>query len=229
MKTFVVGDIHGAYKALLQCFERSGFDYSKDRLIVLGDVCDGYPEVKQCLDELLKVKHCDYLLGNHDLWALDWATVGCKEDIWLNQGGKATIESYGGQPMPQAHINFLKEAFLWLEIEDKIFVHAGFNPAKPLSTHDRMDLIWDRTLIEEAYKASKINPDYQFSTFKEIYLGHTTTQTFGSIKPLKLCNVWALDTGAGWSGCLTIMDVHTKKYCQSDLTPALYPYVLGRK
>ena len=39
MKTFVIGDIHGAYKALLQCFERSGFDYEKDHLIVLGDVC----------------------------------------------------------------------------------------------------------------------------------------------------------------------------------------------
>jgi len=222
LKTFVVGDIHGAYRALLQCFERCGFDHAEDRLIVLGDVCDGYPEVRQCLDELLKVKHCDCLLGNHDLWALDWATVGWKEAIWLNQGGKATIGSYGNQPMPKAHIDFLKDAFLWLEIEDKVFVHAGFNPARPLSAHDRFDLIWDRDLIEQAYKASKINPDYQFSAFKEIYLGHTTTRTFGSTKPLKLCNVWALDTGAGWSGCLTIMNVHTKEYWQSDLTPILY-------
>ena len=52
MRTFAIGDIHGAYKALVQCFERSGFDYENDRLIVLGDVCDGYPEVKQCIDEL---------------------------------------------------------------------------------------------------------------------------------------------------------------------------------
>lgn len=229
MRTFVVGDIHGAHKALLQCFERTCFDYAKDRLIVLGDVCDGYPEVKQCLDELLKVKHCDYLLGNHDLWALDWATVGWKEAVWLNQGGRATIESYGGQPMLQAHINLLKEALLWLELEDKIFVHAGFYPAQPLSAHDRIDLIWDRSLIEQAYKASKINPNYQFGTFKEIYLGHTTTQAFGSIKPLKLCNVWALDTGAGWSGCLTMMDVHTKEYWQSDLTSILYPDIPSRR
>jgi serine/threonine protein phosphatase 1 len=41
MRTFAIGDIHGAYKAMMQCFERSGFDYKKDHLIVMGDVCDG--------------------------------------------------------------------------------------------------------------------------------------------------------------------------------------------
>jgi len=58
--------------------------------------------------------------------------------------------------------------------------------------------------------------------YKEIYLGHTTTQEFRSMLPLHFCNVWALDTGAGWSGKLTIMDVDTKQYWQSDLTPVLY-------
>ena len=36
MKTFAVGDIHGAYKSLVQCLERSKFDYNNDRLIVLN-------------------------------------------------------------------------------------------------------------------------------------------------------------------------------------------------
>ncbi|MCA9398849.1 MAG: metallophosphoesterase, partial [Candidatus Omnitrophica bacterium] len=55
MRVFAIGDIHGAYKALIQCLERSGFDYQKDRLIVLGDVCDGYPQAKKCISELLKI------------------------------------------------------------------------------------------------------------------------------------------------------------------------------
>ncbi len=29
MKIFAIGDIHGAYKSLLQCLERSGFDFLK--------------------------------------------------------------------------------------------------------------------------------------------------------------------------------------------------------
>jgi len=43
-RTLVIGDIHGAYKALVQCLERSGFDKEKDTLITIGDVCDGWHE-----------------------------------------------------------------------------------------------------------------------------------------------------------------------------------------
>ncbi len=63
MRTFTIGDIHGAYKALIQCLERSGFNYQEDRLIALGVVCDGYSEVKQCVGVLIKIKHCDYIIG----------------------------------------------------------------------------------------------------------------------------------------------------------------------
>jgi len=35
MKTYAIGDIHGAYKAMMQCFERSKFNYEQDRLIVM--------------------------------------------------------------------------------------------------------------------------------------------------------------------------------------------------
>lgn len=43
MRTFVIGDIHGAYKALVQFLEHSGFDYDNDRLIPIGDIADGSP------------------------------------------------------------------------------------------------------------------------------------------------------------------------------------------
>ena len=127
MRTFTTGDIHGAYKALIQCFDRSGFDREHDRLIVLGDVCDGYPEVKQCIDELLKVKHCDYILGNHDLWALDWALKGLTPEIWTTQGGSQTMASYNGGPMPQTHVDFLKNGKPWIEFDGMLFVHGGYN------------------------------------------------------------------------------------------------------
>ena len=57
MKTYAIGDIHGAYKALMQCFERSKFDYKKDRLIVMGDVCDGYPEEEHRVNKNKRYVH----------------------------------------------------------------------------------------------------------------------------------------------------------------------------
>ena len=238
MKTFVIGDIHGAYKALQQCFERSGFDYKKDRLIVLGDVCDGYHEVKQCIDELLNIKHCDLIIGNHDMWALDWATRGDKPEIWTSQGGDQTIASYGGGPMPPEHVDFLKSGQLWLEFDNKLFVHGGIDPNKRMEKQGLNRLTWDRDLVESAWKKAHQNPKYKFSSYDEIFVGHTTTQWFArnketkhlkpdeiaelGTKPLFFCNVIILDTGAGWSGKLTIMDVNTHEYWQSDLSSYLY-------
>jgi serine/threonine protein phosphatase 1 len=222
MKTYAIGDIHGAYKALLQCFERSKFDHRQDRLIVLGDVCDGYPGVRQCIDKLLKIKHCDLVIGNHDMWALNWATRGAKPEIWTIQGGDRTIASYNGGPMPQAHIDFLKSGQLWIERNDQIFVHGGFNPEIPLASHSVQALVWNRRLLTMAWKMQAEGSTGKLGQYKDIFIGHTTTEQYHTMEPIHACNVWNLDTGAGWTGKLTIMDVDTKEYWQSDQTPDLY-------
>ena len=222
MKTYAIGDIHGAYKALIQCFERAQFDYEQDRLIVMGDVCDGYPEVKQCVGELLKIKHCDLIIGNHDIWTLDWALWGDTPEIWTNQGGDRTMNSYSGGPMPKEHIVFLKNGHLWLEIENKLFVHAGFNPDVPLEKNDSHLLVWDRDLFDKAWKKHLSGQEEQIGKYEDIFIGHTTTEFYNTLKPTHACNIWDIDTGAGWSGKLTMIDVDTKEYWQSDLTSDLY-------
>ena len=229
MKTFVIGDIHGTYKALVQCLKRSGFDHARDRLIVLGDVCDGYQDVKQCFDELLKVKNLDFILGNHDFWAREWATRGIKEDVWLTQGGDNTVASYADKGMPPAHVELLQNAHPYLEWDNRLFVHGGFDPGKPLPEQSLETLIWDRNLINDAWKKYRRGEDHRYTQFKEIFLGHTPTQLFNLSRPLKVCNVWDMDTGAGWAGRLSIMDVRTKEYWQSDSVQSLYPDAVPRR
>ncbi len=228
MRTFVVGDIHGAHKALLQCFERSGFDRANDRLIALGDVCDVYPDVRRCIEELRALGHCDYIIGNHDLWALDWATRGLKPALWLEQGGEQTILSYGGGPMPCEHVEFLNNARPWIEENGRAFVHAGFDPNRPLATQSLQVLAWDRELVRRAWEEERAGRSRPIGCYKEIFLGHTPAGPWRGTAPLRACNIWVLDTGAGWDGPLTIMDVDTKEYWQSDPTPALYG-VRGRQ
>jgi hypothetical protein len=57
MRTFVMGDIHGNYRALQQCLDRSGYKFKTDKLIQLGDITDGYNEVYQCVELLLQIKN----------------------------------------------------------------------------------------------------------------------------------------------------------------------------
>ncbi len=55
MKRYAIGDIHGSAKALKQCIERSGANINQDKFIVVGDICDGWPEVKESVDILMSM------------------------------------------------------------------------------------------------------------------------------------------------------------------------------
>ena len=70
MGYFVIGDIHGGFKALKQVLEAANFDYEKDTLVSLGDLCDGWSETHLVIEELQKMKNLVLLRGNHDVWAL---------------------------------------------------------------------------------------------------------------------------------------------------------------
>lgn len=231
MSRFVVGDIHGGHKALVQCLERSGFDPEKDLLVSLGDLCDGWPEVNKVIDELLRLKNLKLILGNHDEWTLRWMKDGWMEEIWTSQGGLATMDSYGRDRnrVPKAHKNLLQSAVLFLELDNKLFVHGGINPSVEIARQDPELLLWDRDLLNDAVRSGKKNPARRYGRWDDIFVGHTATESYGSFEPIRACNVWALDTGGGWSGKLTIMDIDSHKYWQSDPVPDLYPHIRGRR
>ena len=93
---------------------------------------------------------------------------------------------------------------------------------------------WDRTLWETALSfdesISDLSPYYpkRFLNYKEIYIGHTPTTRINSIIPVKKANIWNVDTGAAFKGKLTILNIETKEFWQSDLLPDLYPDEKGR-
>src|SRR5882762_9741337 len=93
MRTFVMGDIHGGYKALQQCLERAAFDRDKDTLIQLGDIADGFSEVYGCVEELLKIHNLVAIKGNHDEWLNQFVLTAYHPTEW-RQGGAATARSY---------------------------------------------------------------------------------------------------------------------------------------
>jgi len=88
--------------------------------------------------------------------------------------------------------------------------------------------MWDRGLLNDAIRVNKATPNHRYGKWDDIFVGHTTTEVYKTLKPIRACNVWALDTGGGWSGKLTIMDIDSHKYWQSDLVPDLYSHIPGR-
>jgi serine/threonine protein phosphatase 1 len=232
-KRFVIGDIHGAHKALIQCLDRSGFDKDNDLLICLGDVADGWPEVPECFDELLKIKNLVYILGNHDNWLLDYFMFGATPNIWVRQGGEATLDAYSRYIDTTAHQQLLERALYYYVLDNKLFVHGGYDWHWPIENTSRHDMMWDRDLIRAAiYWSNKLlntGAMNRVKDYDEVFIGHTTTsQVDGELRPLHVSNVWDLDQGAGWEGKLTMMDIDSKEYWQSDIVKELYPRVQGR-
>jgi len=214
MRRFVIGDIHGRYKALKQVLELSNFNYKEDLLILLGDIVDGGYNTYQVVEELLKIDNIKLIIGNHDKWFMDNISSGWSGSIWLNQGGKNTLDSYRKASIdgmiPVTHQEFFNNGSYYSILDNMLFVHGGFDPRIDVENNSMTTLLWDRSLINR-----HINGRIE-KRFDKIFVGHTSTEFYGSLKPLKFGKLWMLDTGAGWSGKLTIMDIDTEEYWQSD-------------
>src|SRR5690606_41430315 len=93
---------------------------------------------------------------------------------------------------------------------------------------------WDRTQGETAMAVdgtlspNSIRSPQRLKLMIEIDVAHTAVIRFGSAVPMNFANVWNVDTGAAFTGKLSILDVDTKEYWQSDSLPDLYPNEKGR-
>lgn len=221
MRTIVIGDIHGAYKALCQVWQRAKIT-DDDHVIALGDVVDGWPESRRAMQFLMSRENAVYLLGNHDQWALEWMQYGVAPPVWLSQGGRATVSSFEGCWTLEPYARFLRNARLWHERHNRLFVHGGITIGRSLYEHDANAFLWDRSLWDRALVADI----GEYVSWDEIYIGHTS---IGDREPQWRNIVCNMDTGAGWEGRLSAMDVETKEVWQSDRCGDLYPEAEGRR
>lgn len=240
MRTLVIGDIHGGLKALKQVLERAKVT-QEDKLIFLGDYIDGWSESAQVIEFLIQLnenQECVFVRGNHDVWCYEWLLQpNYENDIWEAHGGKETIASYQDSSInKELHIQFFKQMLdYYVDDENRLFIHAGFSSMKgPSQEVYQTNYSWDRTLWEMAVvmdkriqKHSHLYPK-RLKLYNEIFIGHTPTPPYGSDVPMNAINVWNIDTGAAFAGKLSILDINTREYWQSDDLPSLYPNEKGR-
>ena len=242
-RTLVIGDIHGGLKAVVQVLERAKIT-PNDTLIFLGDYVDGWsqsPEVLEFLIDLSQKQNCIFIRGNHDELLLDWLQDNhehLNEEMWFKHGGKATVDAYlnVSNEVKQQHIQFLKALQNYhLDEQNRLFVHAGFTNMNGVKLEFFPKLLyWDRTLWEVALaldEAMDKNSEWlpkRLKIYSEIYIGHTPISKTEKVVPLFKNTIWNLDTGAAFKGALTIMDIDTKEYWQSDCLSELYPNEIGR-
>lgn len=240
MRTLVIGDIHGGLHALHQIMERAAVT-KKDNLIFLGDYVDGWSQSPQVIDFLIKLNkthNCVFIRGNHDELLRTWLDESKDNLLWYQHGGEATVLAYAtvSAATKLKHIEFLHALVDYhLDDDNRLFIHAGFTNMNGIDFEYFPKLFyWDRTLWETALaldKNMKIDDllyPKRFTLYKEIYIGHTPVTRIGKTTPVQMACVWNLDTGAAFKGPLTIMDVDTKEFWQSEPLPSLYANEKGR-
>jgi serine/threonine protein phosphatase 1 len=212
MRTLVIGDIHGCLLALDSLLDVVA-PRPEDRLITLGDYVDRGPDSAGVLNRLIALFEKGRLIplrGNHDEMMVQ-ARKGHGRRMWLNCGGKQTLESYGHQVedeesdrIPLRHVQFLeKDCRDWYETESHFFVHASAYPDLPLSEQPPYMLFWE-----------KIEGPVEHDSGKIMVCGHTR-QTTGV--PLDLGSTVCIDTGVYDSeGWLTCLHVETGHYWQAN-------------
>ncbi|SFO27392.1 serine/threonine protein phosphatase 1 [Chitinophaga sp. YR627] len=239
-RTFVIGDIHGALRALEQIIGKIK-PKAADTLIFLGDYVDGWSQSAQVIDYLMQLDQqykCIFIKGNHDAWCESWLMGSLPDPTWVFNGGQATIDSYSNltQVQKNIHIAFYNRMKDYvIDAENRLFIHAGFTSMHgPAMERFEGNTRWDRTLWETALvmgkriKRDSILYPKRMKLFNEIYIGHTPTINYDVFVPMNGGNVWNVDTGTAFYGKLTAMDIATKKFWQSDPVRELYPDEKGR-
>lgn len=226
-RTYVLGDLHGASKALNEVLRKINFDYNEDELIFLGDLADGWGEFDKCLSTFKKIRNFTPIIGNHDLYLMNFLETETPKTEWLQRGGDITIKTIEKNPDVISDLHsYFDSAKYYHVANEKIYCHGGFNHKKTVVGQRKLNFAINRQMFKVAkkYDRQKLKFQVKFddedsTPIKEIFIGHSTTKSF---KPVVLANLVNVDTGAGSVGQLTIMDVQRKKYVQSTKVEKLY-------
>jgi serine/threonine protein phosphatase 1 len=214
-KIFAIGDIHGCLEKLEELVEKMAVDRQRDTLVFIGDYIDRGKSSREVVSYLIRLQgeyqNVICLRGNHEQMFMDYLE-GVNEGLYLGNGGRATLDSYGillsddiearKAKIPPEHMNFFQSLLPYYETDQYIFVHAGLRPEMPLCDQAIDDLLWIRFEF--------IENENDFG--KTVVFGHTPMKNL-----LINRNKIGIDTGAVYGGKLTGVELPEIKIYQAPI------------
>ena len=215
MNHCVVGDVHGEYRALLNLIAKTPLNST---LVFVGDLVDRGTESAKVV-QFVRQHKLACVRGNHEEMMIEFGSEFVadihhnrrisQDNIWLNNGGKETLLSYGlvsiveNQMIPhpfirdfifqfEDDINWMKSLPLYLELEEK---HPSGRTV--VISHSAIAPVWK--LREEIISFNKFKNTILWGRMKPIdsesifnIFGHTP-QKFTPARHKHYVNI---DTGA---------------------------------
>ena len=157
-KRYVISDIHGCFETFHALLQK--IDLQKDDpLFLLGDYMNRGPKSKEVIDLIIQLMNDGYkvypLKGNHE--ELAQTGYGLRR-YNMNKADGSPVDRY---------ISFFEDLYYYIELEETLLVHAGFNFETDNPYEDYETMLWTK----KNYRRVNPNPH------KRIIHGHI-------IKPL---------------------------------------------
>lgn len=227
-RDFIIGDIHGCYRALMALLDSVKFDPLVDRLFSVGDLIDRGPDSEKCL-QLIFEPWFFMVKGNHESIFCDAVnnvtTFMHRTDYFKESYGGAWTKSWFKRNAPELAFWEKKLAPLPYVIHvqpgDNVsgfwVVHAELRaPEQRLSENaveSYVNNVCEKELaiLQWGRKIAKRKPVTNVPQFSgPIYCGHTPTRNAPEI----VHGHWNLDGGAGkWKGPGAFSDVALVMVC----------------
>ncbi len=165
MRTWVIPDVHGCLKTLRSLIDELIVLRSDDTLIFLGDVIDRGPSSKGVIDYIMELDESGIkttvIRGNHEdymakIYREEQAKQGFRKMLglksasykaWMLYGGEQTIESFEDvdvKDIPLKYIEWIESLPYYIEWNDFLIVHAGFNFGNEDIFSDTLSMMWIR-------------------------------------------------------------------------------------
>lgn len=194
-RDFIVGDVHGYYTELMQALDKAKFDFSRDRLIAVGDLINRGPDSYQCL-QLLNEAWFYSVQGNHErLMLLSLAGDKSATQVWKKHGND-WILPYTEKEL--SNVALLMQAKMPLAIELSFQEQClGIVHAEVLGDDWNNLRNWQGDITQELLDATTLlrrrlhkKLDHPVVNIDAVACGHTLVK-----KPTRLGNVNYLETG----------------------------------
>ena len=148
-RNFAIGDIHGCFDSLKELIENKIQFQKNDKLIFLGDYIDRGYNSKEVIDYIIELQNNDYdivtLLGNHESMLVDAYNNEGAMSKWIQNGGAETLKSFeidSLKDLDSKYLNFFNSLKLYFELDEYLFVHAGFNDELKNPFVDKYSMLW---------------------------------------------------------------------------------------
>lgn len=149
-RIFAIGDIHGCFYSMKELIENKIQLKKEDKLIFLGDYIDRGPDSKDVLDYIIELQNNDYdivtLCGNHESMIIDAYYNESARSKWIQNGGYETLKSFNIDSLKSIdpkYLNLFNNLTLYYELDEYLFVHAGFSDKLENPFSDNYSMLWN--------------------------------------------------------------------------------------